>query len=226
MNERDPHATSSANTSAEYRFGLVLLLLLVTFVVLMTGSTATWMRPISVALTGATLLAALAAADVSMRTRRVATIVVVLAAVGSVSLVGLDRSGEAIKGVLDALLVVVAPIAIARSAVRREVIDGRTILAALCIYVLLGMFWASVYTAVGNTGSTHFFAQAVVPTSADYLYFSFITQLTVGYGDLTAAGNLGRSFAVLEALVGKIYLVTVVAVLVSRLVPRTARPDA
>jgi hypothetical protein len=209
----------------EYRFGLVLLLLLLTFVVLMTGSTSTWLRPLTVTLTGLTLLAALSAADVSRRVRRTALITVVLAALASLSLVPLDKSGAAIEGMLNAGLVCFAPIAIARSAIRRHVIDARTILAALCVYVLIGMLWAFIYSAQGNIGSSDFFVQPGVRTSADYLYFSFITQLTVGYGDLTAASNFGRSLAVLEALFGQIYLVTVVAVLVSRLVPRTPSPN-
>ena len=50
--------------------------------------------------------------------------------------------------------------------------------------------------------------QQAHPTSADYLYFSFITRLTVGYGDLTAASDPGRACAVLDALVGQLYLVT------------------
>jgi hypothetical protein len=220
MDERNEGPTHPP-ARAEYRFGVVLLLLLATFVVLMTGSSSTWIRPLTVALTGATLLAALSAADASRRVRRVAGIVVVVTAAASVSLVGLGGSGDATAGLLNAALVVVAPIAIARSVIRRAVIDVRTILAALCIYVLLGMMWAFVYTAIGNIGSTHFFAQPVDATSADYLYFSYITELTVGYGDLTASANLGRSCAVLEALIGQIYLVTIVAVLVSRLVPRT-----
>ena len=110
---------------------------------------------------------------------------------------------------------------------RRRVIDVRTILAALCVYVLFGMLWAYVYSAIGNFGSSAFFAQTVQqPTSADFLYFSFITQLTVGYGDLTAAGNLGRACAVLEALLGQIYMVTIVALLVSRFVPHTPRDSS
>ena len=103
---------------------------------------------------------------------------------------------------------------------RRHVIDVRTVLAALCIYVLVGMLWSYIYIAIGNFGSSGFFVQSANPNSADFLYFSFITQLTVGYGDLTAAGNLGRACAVLEALFGQIYLVTIVALLVPRLVPR------
>jgi Ion channel len=214
-------------TRAEYRFGLVLTLLLATFVFLMAASTSKWVRPVSVALTGATLLAALFAADVSPRLRRLAALVASIAFVGSFSLVALGRSGEGAGALLNACLVAVAPIAIARSVLRRRVIDVQTILAALCVYVLFGMLWAYVYSAIGNFGSSAFFAQAIQqPTSADFLYFSFITQLTVGYGDLTAAGNLGRACAVLEALLGQIYMVTIVALLVSRFIPRTPRDSS
>ena len=51
-------------------------------------------------------------------------------------------------------------------------------------------------------------------TTADYLYFSFVTITTVGYGDFTAASGLGRALASLEALLGQVYLVTVVATIV------------
>ena len=208
---------------AEYRFGLVLILLLALFVLLMTGTTSKWARPITVALTGATLLAALIAADVSPRLRRLAVLLALAAFVAALSLVWFGSStGDGVTGLLGAALVVVAPVAIARSLFRRRVIDVRTVLAALCIYVLIGMLWAFIYIAIGNFASSPFFAQHVTATSADYLYFSFVTYLTVGYGDLTAAGNLGRACAVIEALMGQIYLVTIVALLVSRLVPRRA----
>jgi voltage-gated potassium channel Kch len=76
------------------------------------------------------------------------------------------------------------------------------------------MLFAFVYAAIGTLGSNPFFAQVNHATISDYLYFSFITLTTVGYGDLTAAGGFGRASAVMEALLGQIYLVTVVAVLV------------
>src|SRR5262245_36603320 len=169
----------------EARFGLVLLLLLATFVLLMVGSSSDWVRPVSVALMGTTLVAALYAADASARMRRLAAVVSLVAFVAALSTVALGRSsGDGLVAVLNAALVVVAPIAIARSVVRRQTIDVRTVMAALCVYVLLGMWWAFIYTAIGNLGDSPFFAQVSTATSADYLYFSFITQTTVGYGDL------------------------------------------
>jgi hypothetical protein len=207
----------------ESRYGLVLVLLLVTFVVLMVGGSGRWLRLLTVALTGATLVAALFAAGNSPRVCRGAAIISTAGFVVALILVRHGRSGEGAVAVVGAALVAAAPVAIARSALRRGVVDRRTVMAALSIYVLLAMFWAFVYTAVGRFGSEPFFTQVDRATSADFLYFSFITQTTVGYGDLSAATNAGRAFAVLEALLGQLYLVTVVAVVVSRLRPRSGR---
>jgi len=207
---------------AEYRFGVVLILLLATFVFLMVGSTSEWARPVTVALTGATLVAALAAAEIAPHLRRLAALLTVIAvaiALATVAFSGSDPDGLA--ALLSTALIVFAPIAIARSVIRRRVIDVQTVLAAVCIYVLAGMLWAFVYNAIGDLSSSSFFAQNISPTTADYMYFSFITQTTTGYGDLTAAGNLGRACVVLEVLIGQIYLVTVIALVVSRLTPRS-----
>jgi voltage-gated potassium channel len=122
----------------------------------------------------------------------------------------------------SALLVAAAPAAIVFSIKRRSTIDTHTVLGAICVYVLTGMLWAFVYLTIGTVGSAPFFAQTAHASTADYLYFSFVTLTTVGYGDLTAAGGVGRPLAVIEALVGQLYLVTVVALLVSQL----SRPRA
>ena len=62
-----------------------------------------------------------------------------------------------------------------------------------------------------------FFAQHAAASSQNLLYFSFATITTSGYGDLTAATDVGRSLAIAEALIGQIYLVTVVAAIVGGL---------
>ena len=110
---------------------------------------------------------------------------------------------------------------------RKRRVDVHTVLGAICIYVFIGMFFAFVFTAIGEIGQEPFFAQMKNATTADYLYFSFVTMTTVGYGDLTAADGVGRATAVFDALLGQIYLVTVLALLVSQLGrvrrnPRTA----
>jgi hypothetical protein len=101
------------------------------------------------------------------------------------------------------------------------------VLGVLCIYLLMGMFCASLFGAIDRLGGQPFFAGGIAATTSNCLYFSFTTLTTVGYGDLTARTGLGHTLAVSEALVGQIYLVTVVALLVANLgrARGGARPD-
>jgi hypothetical protein len=211
-----------------YRFGIVLLLLLATFIFLAAGPTGDWVPLVAVVLQGATLLAAFAASGVGRRLWRLA-LVVVLAALVSAS-AAVFVGGKWISGsvfLLNLFLVGAAPVVIINSLVRRRVIDLRTVLGAVCVYVLIGMMWSFAFTAIGTFDSSAFFAQQSNATVADYLYFSFVTMTTTGYGDLTAAHGLGRALAVLEALIGQLYLVTVIALLVSNLSRRSraTQPD-
>jgi cytochrome b len=203
---------------ATARYGMVLGLLLATFILLICGLTSPWARVVTVALVCTTLLTALVAAQVGMRLQHVARGIVVVSLLVSILALGSHSdAGVAAVAIVNGLLVFVAPVAIAVSIVRRRIIDGRAVLGALCVYVLLGLLWAFVYTAVGAIEDKPFFVQDQHATTSEYTYFSFITMTTVGYGDLTPASNVGRGCAAMEALLGQIYLVTVVALLVSNL---------
>jgi ion channel len=220
MTSPPPPATRAGSWRARAvaRYGLVLVLLLATFVLLVCGLTSPWARLATVALLCITLLTALAASQVPLRAQHAARFVVAVSI--AVSLAGLGSHsdvGTASAAIVNALLVTVAPVAIAWSIVHRRTIDGRAVLGALCVYVLLGLLWAFVYTAVGAIEDEPFFVQEQHATTSEYTYFSFITMTTVGYGDLTPASNVGRGCAAMEALLGQIYLVTIVALLVSNL---------
>ena len=213
--------------SPGYQYGWVLLLLGLTFVVMASGPPDAWVRILTVFLQGLTLLAALLASRVSRRLFRAAAIVALISlftAVGSV-VVSASKDPTSVFFLLNILLVATTPVVIARALWRRQLIDVRTVLGAVCIYVLLGMMFAFVYAAINGIDTTPFFVQTTNATTPDFLYFSFITQTTVGYGDFTAAGDLGRALAVIEALTGQLYLVTIIAVLVSRLSSRNMTTD-
>jgi hypothetical protein len=205
--------------SPGYQYGWVLLLLGATFVVMAAGPPDAWTRVFTVFLQGLTLLAALLASRVSQRLFRIAAIVSLFALVAAVTSISVSTATEpsGVFFLLNVLLVATVPVVIARSLWRRRIIDIQTVLGAVCIYVLLGMMFAFVYAAINGLDSSPFFVQTAHATTPDFLYFSFITQTTVGYGDFTAAGDLGRALSVLEALIGQLYLVTIIAVLVSRL---------
>lgn len=213
----DPRLRSLEGRLPGYRYGLVLLLLMVTYVVSVAAPTQAWARLVVIVLQELTLLVAMGASRVHARTVRIVGVVMAVFTLLLIAALPWGEGSDALRGayfLVSALLVGVAPVMIVRGLIRRAVIDVRTVLGALCVYVLIGMLFAFVYAAIGTLGSNPFFAQVNHATISDYLYFSFITLTTVGYGDLTAAGGFGRASAVMEALLGQIYLVTVVAVLV------------
>ena len=214
--------------SPGYQYGYVLILLAMTFIVMAAGPPDAWTRVITVFLQGLTLLAALLASRVNRRFFRIAAVVSLLSLLAALGSVAATGSHDPTSGffLLNILLVATVPFVIGRSLWKRRVIDVRTVLGAVCIYVLLGMMFAFLYAAINGISSGPFFVQTSHATVPDFLYFSYITQTTVGYGDFTAAGDLGRALAVLEALSGQLYLVTVIAVLVSRLSGRNLATPA
>jgi Ion channel len=115
------------------------------------------------------------------------------------------------------VLVLVAAAGIARGIGAQPVIDRHTIAGAVAIYLIVGLTYAYIYATIAAFGDPQFFAGDREDTIANFLYFSYVTQSTVGYGDFVAATQLGRTFAVTEALLGQLYLVTVVAVVVSNI---------
>ena len=107
---------------------------------------------------------------------------------------------------------------IVRQARDAQAITMRTMFGVLCVYLLIGMAFAFAYgmiAAIEDGGVLR--PDRRGGDQADFLYFSFATMTTTGFGDLTAADDLGRSLAITEALIGQIYLVTVVALIVGNL---------
>jgi len=203
-------------------FGLVLLLLVTTYFVTAIAGDHQWGRVASLVLLAATTWLALRASHVQRTLLRwaVALIPIVTAIAVVAVVLGSEETGKGVGAALTVLLVVVAPIAIARRLLTHITVSFNTFYGAVCIYLLIAMWFASVYTFSAWAQDTPFFVQVQPPEKAgaiDYLYFSFITMTTVGYGDLTAAAGVGRMTAACEAVVGQLYLITVVALVVQNL---------
>jgi hypothetical protein len=174
----------------------------------------------TVTLLSVTLLFAFHTSRVSVRAQRVALVVVVIAiVVVSISVVaGSEKFAEVVAGAVDSILAFAALVAILRRLARHHVvITGSTVAGAACAYLLIGLFFASVYTFLGGASAEPFFVQTPAERAVDYLYFSFVTLTTVGYGDFTAASDVGRMLAAGEALTGQLFLVTVVALVVGNI---------
>jgi hypothetical protein len=171
-------------------------------------------------LLASTLLLAGWASDVRPRVMRASVIVgaVVVAAAVSEALAG-TTNGPASR-FANLVLVMLAPpviaVGVVRSLRKRNRVTIEAVFGVLCLYILIGMFFAFVYGALDRYASP-FFAERVAGTVSNCLYFSFTTLTTVGYGDVTAATNVGHTLSSLEGLTGQIYLVTVVSLLVGNL---------
>ena len=222
-------STDGGVKGSRQRFGMLLLALSATFVFEGVAEPGDIQRAVQTLLVGATLMLALYAAEVPKR-RLVGAAAVISLIVVSVVITSVAGNGKTVAGIAaiaNGLLVLLAPPAVAIGLLRNLRATGTvtvTVVAGvLCLYLLVGLFFAFMYAAVQNLGGAPFFANGAAATSSRSLYFSFVTMTTVGYGDYTARTNLGHTMSVTEALLGQIYLVTVVAAIVGRMVPRGAR---
>ena len=203
-------------------YGLVLVLMISTFFAAAIGGDHSVGRSISLILLAATTWLALRASQVQRRLLRLALALIPIITMVAVvaNLLGSVETGRAVGATLTALLVIVAPLAIVKRLASHLVVSLNTFYGAVCVYLLIAMFFASAFALSGLAQGTPFFAQIQPPATAgtiDYLYFSLITITTVGYGDLTAAGSVGRMMAASEAVFGQLYMITVVALVVQNL---------
>ncbi len=116
------------------------------------------------------------------------------------------------------VLTALAPIAILlklRKEFDEEGVGSEVVMGALCAYLNIGTWFAFANRSVAALTRTPFFAQPEADNALNHMYFSFITLTSTGYGDLTPAYGPGRMFAAVEAIIGQLYLVTVVALVVS-----------
>jgi hypothetical protein len=206
----------------EHGYGVLLALIVASLIFQLAASEGDATHVVTLLLLGGTFIAALWTTQARARPLWIGTAIVATMTVTAVTVFAVsgevDDTGARIVGLL---LVGFAPIAIVHGLIRHFRAEGRvtvqTMFGVLCIYLLIGSLFAFVYGVIDGLASTPLFGPDVEGTTSDYLYFSFSTLTTTGYGDLTAATDLGRSFAITEQLVGQIYLVTVVAVIVGNL---------
>jgi hypothetical protein len=213
----------------QQRYGLLLACLIASFAIQGTAPQGDLWRAIVTILLGGSLILAFRAADMPAHRLRVAAVFIagLVAATLVALLAGRGGLETGLAALANALLVGLAPPAIVAGVIRslraRRAVTVDALFGALCLYLLAGMFFAFVYVSIDDLSSEPFFASGVDATAARSIYFSFVTLATVGYGDLTAASNFGHTLSVTEALIGQIYLVTVVSVVVANLVPRGNR---
>ena len=109
----------------------------------------------------------------------------------------------------------------------REV-TSEILFASVFVYLLIGLTWAALYIFI-NILYPHSFIDVgdnIAITAPRFLFFSYITLTTVGYGTLTPISDPARSLALLEAIIGQLYLAILVARLVGLHISKPKAPEA
>jgi ion channel len=214
-----------ASRRASHSFGFVLLAIGATFVFAATAPDASWATSVLVLLECGTMIVALWTSGLAHARSSVSVAFLGLAiGLAAANLIWSGRELTGVLGIVSAMVAFGIVAVIAATVVVKGEVNAQSVSGAVCVYLLLGIIFMYVYGAVAAFGGGDFFAQGTDGSRSLRLYFSYITLATVGYGDYTAGSNLGHMLAVVEALMGQLYLVTVVALLIARLRPH--RPAA
>ncbi|HMU26331.1 MAG TPA: potassium channel family protein [Solirubrobacterales bacterium] len=205
------------------RYGFALLLILASMIFIMATHDGKWSNVISLNLQAFALFASTRAAQPRMAIRVTVGVIIGLVLVAAWIQAGFTSSvNDDFVRLSTFSLVVIATPAIAWGLVRqvkaRGMITTHTMLGVLCIYLLMSLAFSAAFGAISAVSGDPFFQQGAADgTTNNYLYYSLTTITTVGMGDFTPATNLGRSLTAAEALIGQIYVITVVAVIVGNL---------
>lgn len=226
---------SSISVSSRFRsawneqdaYGWVLFLLALNIGALLVLPPENWTHLAQVLLISVTLLLALRTSGAGKRVMRFAWVACGVAVLSAavITAFGTTATSGGTYFVIAALLLV-TPFPILRRVLGHVEVSARTLAGALSVYLVIGLFFAFLFLGMGSTGSTPFFVQTATPTPPDYVYFSYVTELTIGYGDFTPAGDVGRFLSIMDGMLGQIFLVTTVARLVSMFGKPPAPPSA
>ena len=202
-------------------FGLVLLLVVATYVIASLTRYTGWSAVAISAVGCASAAVAFGSSGVRVRAVRVAVGLAVLStALAVVAALGGADQFLAASALIEMLLLIGATGVVLRAVLTEPTVSFRTILGAISVYMIFGLLFTSLYVTIDRLQSSPFFAEEAGGQTGDYVFFSITTLTTTGYGNLVPAGQPGKMFAGLEMLLGQIFLVTLIAGLVSLWRPR------
>ncbi len=146
-----------------------------------------------------------------------------VAVIGLVAALGFYTTGSLVLRVVD-LVAILCFCLLAIGVKMRQVVFApgavtlNRVVGSLCIYLLIGVLWAILYSFVELVEPTAFlYAGREAGDPIEHLlYYSFVTLTTLGYGDTTPVHPVARTLAYLEAVIGQLYIAVLIAGLVGR----------
>ncbi|KKK76841.1 hypothetical protein LCGC14_2859600 [marine sediment metagenome] len=131
---------------------------------------------------------------------------------------------EVAHRILSPALLFVTALTVLAGIIRVERGTMNTVFGAVCAYFLIALFWAFIFFQTERIDPGSFtFPDGPHQRLSDFVYFAFVTQTTLGYGDITPVSDYARSFAMMAAFLGQVYLVVTVARMVSLQVAYSGR---
>lgn len=195
------------------RYGLVLILILVGYVLSGVESNR-FLIAVNSLLWVVLLLTTLWSPGVPKRLRRIGSVATILVLLTTLSLGFVPSElADGWRLILLGIAQFAALLAILNRVSRHRQVTFQTVMGGVAAYALIAFVMAALYHGMDLLTDTTFLNGVV--SDGDYVYFSFVTLTTVGYGDITAATDVAKRLVVVEAFVGQVFLVALVARLVS-----------
>ncbi|GAA4471544.1 potassium channel family protein [Phytohabitans houttuyneae] len=204
-------------------FGALLGAIVVLYILIIAVGQNTAAVPLRVLVLGTALVLAARVAGPRrwIRAALAAALGAVLLSVVAV-VAGGTRLATGLTSAATVLLVCATIAATIHTVAARKRVDIQAVAGALATYLLLALLFSSLHQMIGAIhGNPYLEGVDQVDDASAFLYFSVVTLTTVGYGDIVPASNPARAVVVAEALIGQLYLVSVVAAVVARWTPRT-----
>jgi voltage-gated potassium channel len=157
-------------------------------------------------------------------------IALVIAGISMDSLHAVLQESVLIIGSMMALLIfmVLATGGVFRQIAASNVMSPNRIVGAICVYLLIGVIWSIAYALLDLAAPGSFEGIASEISSAwepDWIYYSFVTLTSLGYGDLLPLTNTARTLSYMETVVGQFYLAIMVAGLVGAYISAKTESD-
>lgn len=219
-------APPSGGDQAGYRYGVVLLLVIVLVAFAIVAPPGDVSRAVGFAIEALALLAVAATSRARIDIRRTYALAVIAGGTAVALLTATGVVSATFTFAADGLLAAAIPVTLIGGLVRllrSRGVTAQAVAGALALYLLLGLLFAWVVGLIAHVQATPYFAGGNAVDSSNAVYYSFTTMTTTGFGDLTAATRVGHALAVLEMLLGQIYVVVIIGLLVSNV---TGRPRA
>ncbi len=180
---------------------------------------------------GFSLLVALRTSGLTRRWMRIADAVIGLTLVASlISAIFIHWTDVALQPAIGRpsplwiVIAIVSPVVVLRRVLSQRVVTIEALWGALSVYLLIAIAFNYIFLEVERFDSTAFFGMQ--ETTSSFMYFSLVTITTLGYGDLAPASDVGRFLATTEAIIGQVFLVTIVARLVTLFSRLSTRSDS